>query len=704
MKQLIQDLKTGSTHLLDIPAPKASKGHLIIQTTYSLLSPGTERMLVNFSKANLFNKATQQPEKVKETLQKVKSDGVFATIDAVKTKLDQPLALGYSNVGNVIDIGEGVKGFKIGDRVVSNGPHAELVSVPFNLCSHIPVEVNDETAVFTILASIGLQGIRLANPTLGETFLVSGLGLIGLLTAQLLSSQNCLVLGIDPDPEKCSLAESLGIPSFNCTNGKEPLLWINEHTKGLGVDGVLVTASTSSSEPLHVAAEACRKRGRIVLIGSTGINLKRDLFYKKEITFQVSCSYGPGRYDSIYEKDGIDYPIGFVRWTEQRNFQAILNTFSKKLIKVDSLISKIFNFRNAIEAYDTLIKDKSALGILFKYEEHNIKNEDTINIRRKKEINSFTNSTTPSLGFIGAGNFATRILIPAFAKVGGDLHGIAASSGLNQTHLANKFGFNYATTDVSKLINDNRINTIIISTRHDSHSELILDALNAKKNIFVEKPLCLGSEELNSIKSAYQKTNKILMVGFNRRFAPLISSLKDLIKEINGPKSFVYTCNAGFISPDHWTQDPNLGGGRLIGEACHFVDLLRDLAQSQISNMYLNTAKDYKSCPDTFSINIKFKNGSIGTVHYFSNGNKGFKKERLEVFGDGRVICLDNFLKLKAWGFKRFISKRAIFQDKGHIRGIKYFLEAIEKGRKSPIPIDELFEVQEWLLKLKEGQ
>ena len=699
MKQLLQSLTTGTSDLPDLPSPAAARGQLLILTACSLVSAGTERMLVEFGKASWVDKARKQPDKVQQVIEKARTDGLLTTLEAVRSKLDQPLALGYCNVGTVAAVGAGVSGFQVGDRVVSNGPHAELVAVPQHLCAPIPVGVSDEAASFVVLASIGLQGIRLAQPTIGETFVVSGLGLIGLLTAQLLVAQGCRVLGLDPDPAKCALAEQLGVTALNLSSGFDPVAWCLEHTSGIGVDGVLITAATSSSEPVHVAAQACRQRGRIVLVGVTGLELRRDLFYKKELSFQVSCSYGPGRYDPAYEQQGHDYPIGFVRWTEQRNFQAVLHALATGALRIDPLISHRFPIEQASAAYEMLSSPESSLGILLHYSGTANPQQRTIALPDEPAAAGFRvpSRGQPLLGVIGAGNYASRMLIPAFAKAGARFHTLAASSGIGPVHVGRKFGFRQASTDVPALLADPSCNTVVIATRHDSHAPLVQQALAAGKHVFVEKPLCLTAEELGAIEAAYTG-EQLLMVGFNRRFAPLLLVLQQQLQHLSGPKSFVYTCNAGTIPADHWTQDPALGGGRLLGEACHFVDLLRHLAASPIEDIQLVSAADSKPCPDTFSLQLRFADGSIGTVHYFANGSKAFPKERLEVFAAGKVLRLDNYRKLQAWGFSGFRTRRRPSQDKGQVACCAAFLAAIEAGGPAPIPVLELFEVQRWLL------
>ena len=699
MKQIVCDLQGSGIHISELPVPVISSQSILCRSVFSLVSAGTERMLLQFGKAGLIDKARQQPDKVKEVIEKISTDGLLPTIDAVRTKLDQPLPLGYCNVGIVEAVGSDVLGIQPGDRVVSNGPHAEFVAVPQHLCAVIPDSVGNEAASFTVLASIGLQGIRLANPTLGETFVVSGLGLIGLLTAQLLKAHGCRVLGLDPDPSKCAVAETLGITSLNLSSNSDPVAWCLAQSSGIGVDGVLITASTSSSDPVHVAAQVCRQRGRIVLVGVTGLELRRDLFYKKELTFQVSCSYGPGRYDPNYEQNGHDYPIGFVRWTEQRNFQAVLHSMATGALKTESLISHRFSFDRSTEAYDLLTGPEPTLGIVLAYPKGVTDVQRNISLCSEKT--SRTHPCEPLLGVIGAGNYASRMLIPAFAKAGSRFHTLAASSGIGPVHVGRKFGFRQASTDVPALLADPTCNCVVIATRHDSHAALVQQALLAGKHVFVEKPLCLYAEELTAIEAVHTG-EQLLMVGFNRRFAPLLIDLKQQLQRLSGPKAFVYTCNAGAIPADHWTQAPALGGGRLLGEACHFVDLLRHLAASPIEDLQLLSAADSKPCPDTFSLQLRFADGSIGTVHYFANGSKAFPKERLEVFAAGKVLRLDNYRKLQAWGIPGFRTRRLLSQDKGQQACCSAFVKALSKGGPSPIPMAELFEVQRKLIALLE--
>jgi predicted dehydrogenase/threonine dehydrogenase-like Zn-dependent dehydrogenase len=693
MKQVMQDLSKGGTALVSAPAPKVTAGTLLIDTTVSLISTGTERMLLDFGKASVLQKARQQPDKVRQVIDKVQTDGLMTTIDTVRAKLSQPIALGYSNVGIVRATGKGVTGFKKGDRILSNGPHADVVRSPKNLCAKIPDNVSDEAASFTVLGAIGLQGIRLAQPTLGECFVVTGVGLIGLLTVQLLRAQGCRVLAIDFDAKKLEMARKFGAETCNPANGEDPVAAGMAFSRGRGVDGVIITASTKSSDPVTQAAHMCRQRGRIVLVGVTGLELSRADFYEKELSFQVSCSYGPGRYDSSYEDDGHDYPVGFVRWTQQRNFEAVLDMLSAGSLDVSDLVSHRFGFESAVEAYGTLSEDKSALGILLEYK-HDVEQRHSRTVALS-DGQAF-DKAVPTVGFIGAGNYASRILIPAFKAGGAALHTISSSGGVSGVLHGEKSGFSFATTDTGELINNPDINTVAVATRHDSHADFSAQALRAGKNVFVEKPLALTRKELKNVQDAYEDSGKHLMVGFNRRFAPQVQKMKQLLDSVVEPKSFVMVMNAGAIPVDHWTQDPEIGGGRIIGEACHYIDLMRFLAGDKIVSVQARRMGDVAGVDvteDKAAIILGFANGSFGTIHYLANGAAKFPKERIEVFAGGKVLQLDNFLKLNAFGWKGFKGNKLRRQDKGQNACAQAFLSAIENGQATPINADELFEV-----------
>lgn len=713
MKQILQNLASGETGLADIPSPKIRENHLLIRTIRSLVSVGTERMLVEFGKANLFDKARQQPEKVRMVLDKVKTDGILPTLEAVRNKLDQPLPMGYCNVGMVLEVGRGVAGFSVGDRVASNGRHAEIVCVPKNLCAKVPDTVSEEAAAFTVIGAIALQGIRLVGPTLGESIVVTGLGLIGLITVQLLRAHGCRVLGIDFDAEKLELARRFGAEVIDLSNGGDPVAAALAFSHGRGIDGVLITASTKSNEPMHQAALMCRKRGRIVLVGVTGLELSRVDFYEKELTFQVSCSYGPGRYDSLYEELGQDYPVGFVRWTEQRNFEAILDMLADGRLNVEPLISHRFSLEQAPQAYE-LLSGKGSLGIILQYSDGAQKSETQLLSRTVKIAPTLRREDKVRIGVIGSGNYATQVLIPALNKTGGVMKSVASVSGVSGVHAGKKYEFEEATTDSTALLNDPDINTVVITTRHDSHAQFVCEALKRGKHVFCEKPLALTCEKLDEIERTYQAAHgnsssvplkeeedkliagPLLMVGFNRRFAPQVQKIKSLLAGVNEPKSFIMTVNAGAIPAEHWVQDKAVGGGRIIGEGCHFIDLLRFLAGAPIVSVQaigMGQAQGMVIRDDKVSFNLGFADGSFGTVHYLANGHISFPKERLEVFCAGRIVQLDNFRRMRGYGWPGFNKMNLWRQDKGQAACAAAFVHAIRNGGPSPIPFEELLEV-----------
>lgn len=696
MKQILQDMANGSTYIAEAPAPIAGRGSVLIHTRVSLISAGTERMLVDFGRASYLEKARQQPEKVRMVLEKIRTDGLMTTIEAVQSKLAQPLPLGYCNVGVVAALGDGVEGLKLGDRVVSNGPHADVVRVGRNLCARIPDGVDDESAAFVVIASIGLQGIRLAQPTLGEAFVVTGVGLIGLLTVQLLRTQGCRVLAIDFDETKLALARSFGAETCNPGRGEDPVAAGLAFSRGSGVDGVIITASTKSSDPVTQAARMSRKRGRIVLVGVTGLELNRADFYTKELSFQVSCSYGPGRYDPAYEDKGHDYPLGFVRWTEQRNFEAVLDMLASGQLDVKPLITHRYAFEEAPAAYQQLTDDKSGLGILLRYGSPDVGRD----VRRVALNTVMLRADRPVLGFIGAGNYASRMLIPAFRAAGAQFHTVVTAGGVSGVIHGSKAGFAEASTDVEAMLADPQVNTAVVVTRHDSHARFVAQALNAGKHVFVEKPLAIGLDDLAQVQQAYERAHETgmgpqLMVGFNRRFAPQVQKMKALLATVREPKSFLMTMNAGTIPAEHWTQDPAVGGGRIIGEACHFIDLMRFLAGSPVISVQARRMGDMPGvgvAEDKASMTLGFADGSFGTIMYLANGSASYPKERVEVFAAGRVLQLDNFRKLRGYGWPGFGRFNLWKQDKGQKACAAAFLAGLEQGRPA-IPVEEIFEV-----------
>ena len=712
MKQILQNLSKGQTELTEVPCPHAKLGQLLIRTRASLVSVGTERMLVDFGKANLIEKARQQPDKVRQVSEKIKTDGLFPTLQAVRNKLDQPLPLGYCNAGVVVEVGTGVEGFKVGDRVVSNGKHAEMVAVPKNLCARIPDGVSDEAASFTVIGAIALQGIRLIGPTLGETVVVTGLGLIGLMTVQLLRAHGCRVIGFDFERDKVELARELGAEVADLSAGVDPVAEATAFSRGRGVDAVIITASTKSNDPVHQAAQMCRKRGRIVLVGVVGLELSRADFYEKELSFQVSCSYGPGRYEPEYEEGGRDYPVGFVRWTEQRNFEAVLDMMADGRIDVSRLITHRIPFDQATEAYRLISDRVPCLGVVLQYP---VDSRSLEEVRRRSV--SITSPAAPVAGspaqsvvsFVGAGNYGANVLIPAFKATGARLKSVVSGQGVSGVHAAGKHGVEEASTDAIAAITDPEVNTLVIATRHDSHARYVVQALEAGKHVFVEKPLVIERTELGEIERAYCDVNSLtsarshegrgrvlLMVGFNRRFAPQVVKLRSLLTAIGEPKAFVMTVNAGAIPAEHWTQQRAVGGGRIIGETCHFIDLLRHLAGAPITSVKgscLQMPGGIKE--DKATLLLEFEDGSVGTIHYLANGHKSFPKERLEVFCAGRIVQLDNFRRMTAWGWPGFRKMNLWRQDKGQKACAAAFVSAIKNGLPSPIPFDELMEVAE---------
>ncbi|WP_418637378.1 bi-domain-containing oxidoreductase [Winogradskyella sp.] len=699
MKQILQSFRTGVTELAELPAPKVKTGQILIQTTRSLVSLGTERMLVEFGKASLIQKARQQPDKVKMVLDKIKTEGLMPTIETVFNKLEQPLPLGYCNVGKVISVGKGVSGFKVGDRVASNGQHAEFVSIPQNLVAHIPDNITDEEAAFTVIGSIGLQGIRLVNPTMGETIVVIGLGLIGLLTAEMLIANGCTVIGYDLDDSKVAIAKEKGVIAFNPLKGNDPVKFVLDQTNNIGADGIVITASAKTNDIISQAAQMSRKRGRITLVGVIGLNISRAEFYEKELSFQVSCSYGPGRYDDDYEFKGIDYPLPFVRWTEKRNFETVLQLISTGKLQVKNLISEVVALEEFEKIYGNIGNSKS-IASLIKYNE-DTKPESTI-VVNKKELQP----SKGTIGLIGAGNFTKMTLLPALKGTDVKIKHIVSSGGVNGTALAKKHNIAQSTTDYDLVLDDKDVDLIMITTRHNLHASMVVKALDKGKHIFVEKPLALNLEELESIEESYKKSNGTLMIGFNRRFSPHTKKIKSLVGD--APMNIIATMNAGVIPPEVWVHDLEVGGGRIIGEACHYLDLMVFLTGSKIKAVCMNAlGENPAENTDNASILVKMENGSTGVVNYFSNGSKSYAKERLEVFSQEKTLIMDNFIKTSGYGTKGF-SKLKTKLDKGHKEQFGSILEKIKGGDVALIPYEELINVTKAsfaaIQSLKEGK
>ena len=682
MKQIIQDIKNGQTILEIVPSPIVKSGCVLIETTKSLVSLGTERMLVEFGKANYIQKAKQQPDKVKEVIDKVKTDGLKPTLNAVFNKLGQPLPLGYCNVGRVIAVGKGVEEFQIGDRVASNGHHAEIVNVPKNLVAKIPDNVSDEEAAFTIIGSIGLQGIRLLNPTLGETIVVTGLGLIGLLTAQMLVANGCQVIGVDIDESKLLMAKNMGVIPFNPITG-DIVKFVENFTNGIGADGVVITASAKNNEIISQAARMSRKKGRIILVGVIGLELSRAEFYEKELTFQVSCSYGPGRYDEEYEQRGTDYPLPFVRWTEKRNFETILQSISLGRISVKEMITEIVELDDFLKIYGEIGKSKSIASILKYNEVANLSPSNTIQI-----ASSTFSQSKGVIGVIGSGNFTKMTMLPALKNSGANYKYIASQGGVSGTAMAQKHGFSHSTTNYKEILSDEEVDLVLITTRHNLHAPMVIESLKANKHVFVEKPLALNSEDLKEIIAAHQSSGKTLTVGFNRRFSPHAKKMKSLLG--NSPMNVIATMNAGSIPPHVWVHDMKIGGGRILGEACHFIDLITYLTGSKVKSVCMNAMGiNPDENTDNATILLKYENGSTGVINYFSNGSKAYSKERVEVYSQDRTLIMDNFRKTEGFGFKGFSSLKTSL-DKGHTNQFQRLIKKVKEGGEALIPMDQL--------------
>jgi predicted dehydrogenase/threonine dehydrogenase-like Zn-dependent dehydrogenase len=707
MRQVLQRLDNGQTYLLDVPVPAASGVRLVIRTRASVISAGTERMLVEFGRGNLLDKARAQPDKVRDVLAKVRTEGLLSTLEAVQGKLATPIPLGYCNAGVIVDVGQSVSRFQPGDRVVSNGPHAEFVVMPHTLAAKIPDGVSFEAAAFAPIAAIGLQGIRLAQPTLGETVVVYGLGLIGLLCVQLLRANGCVVIGIDRTWSRLALAERFGARVIDGASG-DVVGQVSALTEERGADAVLLTLASDSDEPMHDAARMSRKRGRIVLVGVTGLTLNRDEFFKKELSFQVSCSYGPGRYDPQYEERGVDYPAGYVRWTEQRNFEAVLGAMAAGQLDPTPLITHRFDFDAAPRAYELITSTEPSIGVVLRYPEPELANGNGSGLAQTRRIErapSPTRAAGPTVGVIGAGNFATRMLLPILQRQGVRWRTIVSGGGPSGAVAGEAFGFERVSADVDDVVSDAAIDTVFILTRHDSHAALVVRALEAGKHVFVEKPLALSEDDVDRVEHAANASGRLVMVGFNRRFAPLAREVSRHVAARSGPLVVNIMVNAGSIPRNHWTQDPAVGGGRIAGEACHFIDLARALVGHPIAHLEVTSAatRGGELIDDIATLALRFADGSVASIAYLANGAKSFPKERVECFFDGRTLVIDNWRRLRRFNVQGPLFEFAKRPDKGHIAEIEAWLSAVRLGGRPPIPADELFEVSRWSIRAADG-
>jgi predicted dehydrogenase/threonine dehydrogenase-like Zn-dependent dehydrogenase len=693
MKQLLQNIKSGQASIEDVPIPTPRDGQALVRVSASLVSAGTERMVVEFAEKSLVGKARSRPDLVKQVFDKARREGLVSTMQAAFNRLDQPMALGYSTAGTIVALGKNMQGFKVGQRVACAGggyaTHAEYNVVPRNLLTPLPKNVDFESAAFTTLGAIALHGFRLAEPQLGENVAVIGLGLLGLLTIQIASAAGCNVLGIDIDPKRVKLASSLNVQAVARKQAESAAA---AFTANRGFDSIIICADTSSNDPVELAGVIARDRAKVVATGAVGLNFPRKIYYEKEIAFINSRSYGPGRYDANYEENGNDYPIGYVRWTEGRNFQAVVDLLSSRKLKVESLISHRFPIEKGVKAYEVITgkKKEPFLGVLLTYPETTTKEERRIVFPQVKSQTSHI-----KLGVLGAGLFANSTLLPILkSNKDFELVGIASSGGLHAQHSGKKFGFQYATSSEDEIINDPKVNTVAILTRHDSHADLVVKALKAGKHVFVEKPLAINSVQLSVVSKQLKANNQALLtVGFNRRFAPLIQNLKSSLVNRNEALHAHYRVNAGFIQSNHWTQDPAIGGGRIIGEACHFIDVLTFLVGAppvSVSAHALPNGGKYSE--DNVSMTFTFHDGSIGVVDYLANGDKSMPKERLEVFCEGMVAVLDDYVSLTVVkDGKKNVESGA--QDKGWKGEMAAFAEAIQSGGEAPIPYEQLIGV-----------
>ena len=708
MKQVLQRARTGEVVVEDVPAPQLLPGCVLVRIAASVVSAGTERASSEFARKNLLQKASSRPDLVREVISKVRRDGLFSAIQAVRSRLDQPQSPGYSSAGTIIEVGEGITDMQPGDRVACAGAgyavHAEIACVPRLLAARIPPrdplvgdEVSFDEAAFATLGAVALHGIRTAEVKLGDIVAVIGLGLLGQLTVQLLKAAGCRAFGMDIDPSRADLALQLGVDAVATSESAFQDLCA-EASLGLGVDSVLIAAETPSSGPVNLAGAVARDRAIVAAVGTVGIDIERKAYYEKELDFRVSRSYGPGRYDAAYEQKGRDYPIGYVRWTETRNMEAFLRLLADKRLNVASLITHRFPVGRARDAYD-LITGGSAerfLGVVIQYP-FTGDSTQTLSLVRDRAVKPGAISAQVSVGVLGAGVFASGTLIPALKKsTGATLVSVCAANGAHAKHAADKFGFRNCTTDESQIIHDSDVNTVVIATRHHLHAKQVVAVLQPGKHVFCEKPLCLSEQELRAIISAYlgiaPAKRPALMVGFNRRFAAMTAQLKKFLSPIAEPMALHYRINAGFLPPEHWVNDREQGGGRILGEMCHFVDLLMFLAGSPIIDVEARSlASSSRYSGDNVIAALRFSNGSAGTISYLSNGDRSFSKERIEVFGGGSAATLEDFLRLELvrHGRKETVHSRW-HQDKGHAAEWTAFTNCIQGRAEAPIRFEDL--------------
>lgn len=702
MKQLLQMPATGETAVTEVPAPRLSAGMVLVRNAASLVSAGTERSSVEFSRKSLIAKARSRPDLVKKVLDKAATDGVLSAVAAARARLDQPSAFGYSCAGTVIGVGEGVDRFRAGDRVACAGggyaSHAEIVRVPVNLAAAVPEGVPLEQASFATVGAIGLHGVRLAELQLGETVAVIGLGLIGLLVVQMCKASGCRVIGIDLDERRVALARALGADLALLGGGREVGDAVRAFTAGVGVDAALIPAATSSSDPVALAADLCRDRGRVVVVGAVGMELPRPPFYEKELSFRISRSYGPGRYDPLYEEAGVDYPLGYVRWTENRNLGAFLRLVADGKVAIEPLVTHRIPIADGARAYELITSGEPSLGVVLTYPDGSA--DPTMDApARRVEISGGApalpaTSGEPGVGLIGAGLFAVATLLPAIEAAGGfRFVGVATATGVSAHHVAKKHGFRFASTDSGDVLSDRAVDLVAILTRHDLHARQIVAALDAGKHVFCEKPPALGEDELARVVAAVDRApDRLLAIGYNRRFAPMVVRLREAVAGIGEPLLVTCRVNAGALPSTHWLHDPAIGGGRLVGEGCHFVDLLSYLTGSLPVRVRAAGVPDggrYRE--DNVALTLDFADGSVGTVVYTAAGDRGLGKERIELFGGGVAASLDDYRTLELHrGGKTQRERSRLKQDKGHRGEWEAIGRALRAGGEPPIALPSL--------------
>ncbi|MCE1189604.1 MAG: bi-domain-containing oxidoreductase [Ignavibacteria bacterium] len=685
MLQLTQQLKDGTMEIIDVPAPMIDENSVLVRNYYSVISAGTEGKNVKDARMGYIAKAKARQKEVKLVIEAAKNEGLKKTYELVMNKLDALSPLGYSCAGEVLAVGSSVRDIQVGDFVACGGSgavHAEVVAIPVNLCAKVDKSVDMRYASFTTVAAIAMQGIRQADLRLGESCVVIGLGLIGQITIQLLNAAGVDAIGVDIDDRQVALANELGAKVALNRNADGAEQIIRDATGGFGCDAVIITAGTSSTDPVELAGKLCRQKGKVIIVGAVPTGFSREFYYKKELELRMSCSYGPGRYDTDYEENGIDYPIGYVRWTENRNMQAFIDLLEKKKIDMEKLITHTYKINDAKAAYDMILgKNEPFIGVLLQYDKPDLKDKVRIEANKSEVVKG-------GIGFVGAGSFAQNEILPNIPKSAG-LIGVATNHGNTAASVARKFGFENALTNPDGVINDDRIGTVFVMTRHNLHAENVMKCLRAGKNVFVEKPLCLKEEELHEIQALEAKSAGQLMIGYNRRFAPLVQKIKQRTKD-DVPKSIIYRVNSGFIPKGHWTQDPSIGGGRILGEVCHFIDLAAYVAGAKITSVYATSVSNADDFNDILTINLTFANGSIASVNYLANGSKALPKEYLEVFYAGTVYIIDDYKKMDIYGSKAETIKMPS-RDKGHKNEVKAFLDAMQNRKAAPISADDIF-------------